>query len=156
MSETENGNIQSICLVKGIVLNRTVLCFPICSCFRIHKIPLILCLIALKIHVKFEGKQTCGLKNDMSNWYLRTNRAKTEWWLPVYLPQKLVNFFLAGAGVRVKNLNFLGLIFGKVKLVERKRVMKGLGKLNRAFPFLPSPKISEFLSSGPEGGIFKP
>ena len=34
--------------------------------------------------------------------------------------------------------------------------MKGLGKLNRAFPFLPSPKISEFLSSGPEGGIFKP
>ena len=67
-----------------------------------------------------------------------------------------MNFFLAGAGVRVKNLNFLGLIFGKVKLVERKRVMKGLGKLNRAFPFLPSPKISEFLSSGPEGGIFKP
>ena len=68
----------------------------------------------------------------------------------------MVNFFLAGAGMRVKNLNFLGLIFGKVKLVERKRVMKGLGKLNRAFPFLPSPKISEFLSSGPEGGIFKP
>ena len=70
MNETEDVNIHSICLLKGIVLNRTVLCFPICSCFRIHKIPLILCLIALKIHVQFEGKQTSGLKNDMSNWYL--------------------------------------------------------------------------------------
>ena len=34
--------------------------------------------------------------------------------------------------------------------------MKSLGKLNRAFLFLPPPKIVEFLSTGPEGGIFKP
>ena len=36
------------------------------------------------------------------------------------------------------------------------RAMKSLGKLNRAFLFLPPPKIVEFLSTGPEGGIFKP
>ena len=34
--------------------------------------------------------------------------------------------------------------------------MKSLGKLNRAFLFLPPQKIVEFLSTGPEGGIFKP
>ena len=79
---------------------------------------------------------------------------------------KLVNFFLTGAGVTVKNLNFLGLIFGKGKLLNEKLLQKlsfsdteGPWKvwakwivLSHFFP----PKIGEFLSSGPEGGIFKP
>ena len=61
MNETEDVNIHSICLLKGIVLNRTVLCFPICSCFGIHKIPLILCLIALKIHESFYSRHEGGI-----------------------------------------------------------------------------------------------
>ena len=55
MNETEDVNIHSICLLKGIVLNRTVLSFPICSCFRIHKIPLIL-FNSIKDSCKVWGK----------------------------------------------------------------------------------------------------
>ena len=108
MNETQDGNIHSICLLKGIVLNRTVLSFPICSCFRIHKIPLILCLIALKIHVKFEGKQTRGLKNDMNNRYFSTNYIN--------------NWNLSRADTRVEFSNFVGLCFLKCKSLELKTV----------------------------------
>ena len=68
----------------------------------------VLCLMALKIHVKFEGKQTCGLKNDMNNWHLWTNYMN--------------NWNLFTADTRVGFSNFIGLCFLKYKSLEQKTV----------------------------------
>ena len=89
------------------------------------------------------GVSFCETKGLWKVW------AKTKQWFPVYLPPKWMNFFLAG--IRVKNLNFLGLIFGKGKLVERKTFTKNfrfltrkghekVGQTESCFPISPSPK----------------
>ena len=72
---------------------------------------------------------------------------------------KLVNFFLTGAGVTVKNLNFLGLIFGKGKLVERKTFTKNFlfltrkghekfGQTESCFPISSPKKLVNFCPVG--------
>ena len=64
-----------ICLLKGIVFKRTVLCFPFFSCFRIHQIPYIVFETTGRFTVNFASLQS-----------IMTNKSSVDFQLKPCIP----------------------------------------------------------------------